>query len=91
MAQEPGPEHGYFEQPDVLILDIGMPQMNGLDVARSIRAEAWSQSALVIALTGWGQREDKEIARSAGFDQHFTKPVDIDLLAQQLTAFEKRV
>jgi signal transduction histidine kinase/ActR/RegA family two-component response regulator len=79
------------EKPDVCILDIGMPQMNGLEVARSIRAEPWGKAVLLIALTGWGQREDKEAARSAGFDDHFTKPVDVDLLAQKLAAFQTSV
>ena len=63
-------------QPDAVLLDIGMPKMNGLECARAIRGQPWSAGRLLIALTGWGQEEDKRRALEAGFDCHLTKPVD---------------
>ncbi|MGH7713835.1 MAG: hybrid sensor histidine kinase/response regulator, partial [Gemmatimonadaceae bacterium] len=71
-------------RPDVILLDIGMPQMNGFDACRRIRASEWGRSALLIALTGWGQEEDRERSRAAGFDHHLVKPVDPDLLMRLL-------
>jgi CheY-like chemotaxis protein len=61
---------------DACILDIGMPDLNGYEVARRIRATPGFGHVLLIALTGWGQQRDVERAREAGFDRHFTKPVD---------------
>lgn len=66
--------------PDIAILDIGMPGMTGYEVARHIRAEAWGQRMMLIALTGWGQEEDKKKAFEAGFDHHLIKPIDPDAL-----------
>jgi len=63
-------------RPDIILLDIGMPRLNGYDAARRIRAEPWGKNIVVVALTGWGQEEDKRLAFEAGFDRHFTKPVD---------------
>jgi CheY-like chemotaxis protein len=63
-------------RPDVVLLDIGMPRLNGYDAARRIRAERWGKSTVIVAMTGWGQDEDKRRAWEAGFDRHFTKPVD---------------
>ena len=77
-------ELGRQRRPDVVILDIGMPDLNGYDVARTARNEEWGKSAYLIALTGWGQAEDKERARLAGFDRHLTKPVDPDLVEEIL-------
>jgi len=62
-------------RPDLAILDIGMPRLNGYDVARQIRSRESSHTVLV-AVTGWGQEEDKRRAREAGFDHHLTKPID---------------
>jgi CheY-like chemotaxis protein len=73
--------------PDVMILDIGMPDMTGYEVARRVRAEPWGAGIFMLAITGWGQEEDKERARAAGFDQHMTKPVDADAVEQKLRAF----
>lgn len=67
-------------RPDVVLLDIGMPRMNGYDAARRIRREAWGRNMMLIALTGWGQDEDKRRALEAGFDHHLTKPVDAEAL-----------
>jgi signal transduction histidine kinase/ActR/RegA family two-component response regulator len=69
-------------RPDMVLLDIGMPRLNGYDAARRIRAERWGKSIMVVAMTGWGQDEDKRRAAEAGFDRHFTKPVDPSDLEQ---------
>ena len=61
--------------PAVMVVDIGMPGADGYEVARSVRRRAWGRDVLLIATTGWGQPEDKQRAREAGFDAHFTKPV----------------
>jgi CheY-like chemotaxis protein len=63
-------------RPDVILLDIGMPRLNGYDAARLIREQRWSEGTMIVALTGWGQEEDKRRASDAGFDRHFTKPLD---------------
>ncbi len=62
-------------QPDVALLDLGMPKLNGYDAARRIR-DQWGKSLLLIALTGWGQEEDRRRSHEAGFDNHMVKPVD---------------
>ena len=73
-------EVGARVQPEVFILDIGMPEISGYELAGRIRQQPWGRDALLIALTGWGQQEDKERSRGAGFDHHLTKPVDPDQL-----------
>ena len=65
-------------QPEVIFLDIGMPGMDGYEVCRKVRATGWGAKILLAAITGWGQHEDKQRAYDAGFDYHFTKPVQID-------------
>jgi CheY-like chemotaxis protein len=80
-------ELGRQRRPDVVILDIGMPDINGYEVARTARNEDWGKSAYMIALTGWGQADDKERARMAGFDRHLTKPVDPDLVEEILKRY----
>ncbi|HKQ82569.1 MAG TPA: ATP-binding protein [Steroidobacteraceae bacterium] len=74
-------------RPDVLILDIGIPDMSGYELAERLRQEAWARAALFIAVTGWGQREDKERAQRAGFDHHFTKPVEVQELEACVSRF----
>jgi PAS domain S-box-containing protein len=69
-------ELGARARPHAVILDIGMPGMSGHEVARRMRLEAWGRNAALVALTGWGQDQDKQAARAAGFDAHLTKPVD---------------
>ncbi len=68
------------ERPEVLILDIGMPDMNGYEVAERVRAQPWGKHAALVAVTGWGQERDRQRAQVAGFDHHLTKPVDPALL-----------
>jgi CheY-like chemotaxis protein len=64
------------QRPAVLLLDIGMPDLNGYDVASAIRAAPWGQEMILIAVTGWGRDEDKLRSQAAGFNHHLTKPVD---------------
>jgi CheY-like chemotaxis protein len=70
--------------PEVTFLDIGLPRLNGYEVARRIREHDWGKRMYLIALTGWGQPDDRAKAREAGFDRHLTKPVDPGLLEQVL-------
>jgi CheY-like chemotaxis protein/anti-sigma regulatory factor (Ser/Thr protein kinase) len=72
-------------RPHVAILDIGMPELNGLQVAEHIRAQTWGRGVHLIALTGWGQAEDRRRALEAGFDQHVTKPLEPDQLESLLS------
>ena len=71
-------------RPQVALLDVGMPHLDGYEVARRIRASPWGTDMLLIAITGWGQARDRDLARAAGFDEHFTKPLDPDQLTQTL-------
>jgi two-component system CheB/CheR fusion protein len=66
--------------PQLMLLDLGMPGMSGLDVALHVRARANGDVLTLVALTGWGQAEDRERTRAAGFDHHLVKPVDIGVL-----------
>jgi DNA-binding response OmpR family regulator len=75
-------------RPDVVLLDIGLPVMNGLEVCRRIREQSWSDGKIVIALTGWGQEEDRRKSKDAGFDGHMVKPVDYAALMALLGAVE---
>jgi PAS domain S-box-containing protein len=67
-------------RPDTMLLDIGMPQLNGYQVAQALRQEPWGGRITLIALTGWGQESDRQRAMDAGFDHHLTKPVDLGAL-----------
>jgi len=71
-------------RPQVAFVDIGMPRLNGYEAARRIRGAAWGAQVTLVALTGWGQEEDRKRAREAGFDHHVVKPVDFSLLARLL-------
>jgi signal transduction histidine kinase/CheY-like chemotaxis protein len=75
-------------RPDVVLLDIGLPRMNGYDVARQIRQQPWGASMVLIAVTGWGQEADKHRSREAGFDHHMVKPVDPTALMNLLASLE---
>ena len=63
-------------RPDVILLDVGLPLRSGYDAARLIRGEPWGKNMVLIALTGWGQEQDRRQSREAGFDHHLVKPVD---------------
>ena len=71
-------------RPDVVLLDIGLPRMSGYEVCRAIRAEAWGRNIPVIALTGWGQDEARQLSAEAGFTAHLVKPVDFPRLTKIL-------
>ncbi len=75
-------------QPDVVLLDIGMPKLNGYEAARRIRSESWGRGALLVAVTGWGQEEDRLRSHEAGFDHHAVKPIEPAVLLRLLNAFE---
>ncbi len=72
-------------RPDTVVLDIGMPQLNGYEVARALRKQPWGIGLTLIALTGWGQDGDRQQAVDAGFDRHLTKPVDLAALDMLLS------
>jgi signal transduction histidine kinase/CheY-like chemotaxis protein len=74
-----------INRPDVVVMDIGMPGMNGYDAARLIRQQPGNENVVLIALTGWGQSSDKTRANLAGFDHHLVKPVDYDRLMSCLS------
>lgn len=78
-AEAVAAEHEF--NPEVVLLDIGLPKLSGYDVARHIRS-ARGAAVLIIAITGWGQEDDRKRARDAGFDHHFTKPVDFGVLLE---------
>ena len=63
-------------RPDVAFLDIGMPRLSGHDVCRRIRAEPWGKTVVLVALTGWGDAEDRSKSSEAGFDHHLVKPTN---------------
>jgi two-component system CheB/CheR fusion protein len=78
-------------RPDVGLIDIGLPGVDGYEVARRLRATDDGKRMLLVALTGYGQPEDRRRARAAGFDAHLTKPVLPEQLAEVLTgAYEKQ-
>jgi len=68
------------QRPDVVLLDIGLPTLNGYEVCRRIREEPWGKEMVLIALTGWGQDEDRRRSHEAGFDGHLVKPVNYPAL-----------
>jgi PAS domain S-box-containing protein len=73
-------------RPDVVLLDIGMPKLNGYDACRRIREQPWGQGMFLIALTGWGQEEDRRRTEEAGFNHHMVKPVDPAVLMKLLAS-----
>jgi PAS domain S-box-containing protein len=75
-------------QPAVVLLDLGMPGMNGLEVARRMREDPQTRAATLVALTGWGQREDRRRTHEAGFDYHLVKPADVSTLQSILSTPE---
>ncbi len=72
-------------RPSVVLLDIGMPEMSGHEVARRLRGRPWGLDLLLIAVTGWGQESDRAKSLEAGFDEHLTKPIDPETLLQRIS------
>jgi len=70
--------------PDVALLDIGMPRLNGYDTARRLRQDSWGREMLLVALSGWGQDADRLKSSKAGFDMHLVKPVDVSEIQRLL-------
>jgi CheY-like chemotaxis protein len=71
-------------QPEVALLDIGMPELNGYEVARRVRQGSLGRAVTLIAVTGWGQDRDKAQSLAAGFNHHLTKPIEADRLLEML-------
>lgn len=71
-------------KPHFAVLDIGLPGMTGYEIAKTIRAQSWGKSIVLIAVTGYGFESDKQRAAKAGFNYHFTKPVELDALERLL-------
>jgi len=83
-------EQGTHEGYDVALVDIGMPEVDGLEVARQIHRSDSGSRTMLVALTGWGANEDRERSRQAGFAYHLTKPVDIDTLGALLATAARK-
>jgi PAS domain S-box-containing protein len=75
-------------RPDVILLDIGLPKLNGYEASRRIREQPWGKEVVLIALTGWGQEEDRRRSHEAGFDHHMVKPVDPEALMKLLAGLQ---
>jgi CheY-like chemotaxis protein len=73
-------------RPDVIVLDIGLPKLNGYEVCRRIREEPWGKSMVLVAVTGWGQDEARQKSRDAGFNAHTVKPIDLAELVKLLAS-----
>ena len=75
-------------QPELVLLDIGLPKLNGYYVARRIRQQPWGQDVILVALTGWGQAEDRRLSQEAGFNFHVVKPVELAALEKLLAGLQ---
>jgi DNA-binding response OmpR family regulator len=73
-------------RPDVALLDIGLPKLNGYDTCRRIREQPWGRDMTLVAVTGWGDERDRSKSRDAGFDCHLVKPIDFAALDAVLAA-----
>jgi CheY-like chemotaxis protein len=77
-------------RPDAVLLDIGLPGLNGYEVCRRIRQQPWGRNVVLVALTGWGKDEDRQKSAAAGFDSHLVKPVDHGVLSGLLASMPTR-
>ena len=75
--------------PDLVLMDIGLPKLNGYDVAREMRSKPWGRTMTLVAVTGWGRDADRRQSQEAGFDQHLTKPVEPGVLEALLDSCSK--
>ncbi len=78
-------------RPEIILMDIGMPRMNGIEAARHIRGKPWGRAVTLVALTGWGQESDKSRTRESGFDLHLTKPVEPEMIQRILHRLNRHV
>ncbi len=76
-------------RPDVILLDIGLPRMNGYEACRLIREQPWGKNMVLVALTGWGQEEDRQKSKDSGFDGHIVKPVEQAAVMKLLAELER--
>jgi DNA-binding response OmpR family regulator len=77
-------------RPEVVLLDLGLPKMNGIEVCRWIRNQPWGQRIVVLAVTGWGQEADRRRSQEAGFDDHLVKPVGPDAVLAIIASLPER-
>ena len=77
--------------PDIILMDLAMPRLDGYQAAQRIRQQPWGKPMILIALTGWGQQQDRRRTQEAGFDAHLTKPVNYDAIVDLLTSLTTRV
>jgi len=75
-------------RPDIILLDIGLPRLNGYDACRKIRAQPWGKDMILIAVTGWGQQGDRQKSKEAGFSGHLVKPVKYEHIMKLLAELE---
>lgn len=73
-------------RPEAVLLDIGLPKLNGYEVCQRLREQPWGQALMIVALTGWGQDEDRKKSQDAGFDTHLVEPIDLDHLMKLLAS-----
>lgn len=85
-----GAESIELEKPDVALVDIALPELDGYQVARRVRSSRENDNVYLVALTGFGRRADKQLAKEAGFDAHFAKPLDFDALERMLVRRSQR-
>ncbi|HXF16719.1 MAG TPA: response regulator, partial [Burkholderiales bacterium] len=78
-------EKAAVQNPDIIVLDIGLPKMNGYDACRAIRAQPGGKDITIIAASGWAREEDRRMSKEAGFDAHLIKPVDHATLMKLVT------
>ena len=71
-------------KPEIILLDIGLPKLNGYEVCRRIREQPWGKHMVIVALTGWGHEADRRRSREAGFDHHLVKPIEVSALKKLL-------
>jgi CheY-like chemotaxis protein len=76
-------------RPDLVFLDIGLPQLNGYGVAQRIRENSWGEHTILIAVTGWGQDEDRQRSKKAGFDSHMVKPIEFPSVVRLLAELQR--
>ena len=83
-------EQALAHVPEIVVLDLGMPDLNGYEVCRRLRQEPLTQNAVLIAVTGWGQDADRMRSRDAGFDHHLVKPVEWSTIEKLLAGLEQQ-